>query len=87
MSDETRWIDGLAEAMGVSPLTSSEAERLLQAARDVAHLTERKATPLAAFLMGVGVATRMCEGIGRQAAFDDALQTMARALPQPTGEV
>ena len=81
----TEWIDGFAEAMGTVPLTPSEADRLLQAAREVAHLTERKATPLAAFLMGMAVATSMSEGTSRRVALDDALQTLLASLPRSPG--
>ena len=80
--DEKGWVDALAAEMGVSPLTASETDRLLKAAREVAHRTERKATPLAAFLMGMGVATWMSEGKPRQAAFDDGIGRLMRALPQ-----
>lgn len=77
----TEWIDAFAETIGVLPLTASETDRLLEASRAVAHRTERKATPLAAFLMGMDVASRISEGTGRHVAFDDALETLLRALP------
>ncbi len=50
------WIDELARAFGLEPLTDRESGELLRIARDVAHRVERKDTPLAAFLLGMRVA-------------------------------
>ena len=47
------WIDDLAGALDLDPLTASETDRLLRMARDVAHRVERKGTPLASFLLGM----------------------------------
>src|SRR5207247_2458873 len=52
----TEWIDGFAEELGIGPLSASETERLLSAARDVAHRVERRITPLSTFLLGMAVA-------------------------------
>jgi hypothetical protein len=78
----TDWIDRLAEAMGVPEATAAESDRLLRAARDVAHRVERKITPLATFVVGMGVAKRMADGASWETAFDDALQIMLRRLPE-----
>ena len=56
------WIDDLAEALEVDPLTASETDRLLSIARDVAHRVERRDTPLASFLLGMDVARRTADG-------------------------
>ena len=78
MSD---WIDELAEALGVEPLTAAETDRLLRVARDVAHRVERKDTPLAAFLLGMHVARRTADGTARRLALDDAIAVDRRAPP------
>ncbi len=49
------WLEELAATLGVPPLTDAQAEGLLAVSREVAHGVERKATPLAAFLLGRAV--------------------------------
>jgi hypothetical protein len=80
----TEWIDGLAETLGIEPLSAPETERLLGAARDVAHRVERRITPLSTFLLGMAVAEGISKGTARHAAVDDALATLGRALPEAT---
>lgn len=46
------WLDRFADALGVPPLDPDDIDALLDLARDVAHGTERKNAPLAAFLAG-----------------------------------
>lgn len=75
------WIDELAEALGVEPLSEDEVERLLDVSRDVAHGVERKVTPLASFLLGMSVQSRMRDGDARAAAVDGAIQDLRAALP------
>jgi len=78
MSD---WIDELASAFAVEPLTPGETTRLLKVAREVAHRVERKGTPLAAFLLGVDVASRITAGAAREQALEAAIATVERLLP------
>jgi hypothetical protein len=80
----TEWIDGFAETLGIEPLSVPETERLLGAARDVAHRVERRITPLSTFLLGIAVAEGMSKGATRDAAMDDTLATLGRALPEAT---
>jgi hypothetical protein len=47
------WLVRAAEHLGVGPLTEAEASALLDAARDIAHNTERRYAPLTCFLLGV----------------------------------
>jgi hypothetical protein len=75
------WVDRLAEALGEETLTAQEIQRLLAVARDVAHRVERKATPLAAYIVGIAVGARMAEGASREAAFDDAIEAVYDRLP------
>jgi hypothetical protein len=75
------WIDDLAEALEVDPLTPSETDRLLRIARDVAHRVERKGTPLASFLLGIHVARRTADGSPRAVALDDTIALAEALLP------
>jgi hypothetical protein len=79
------WIDDLAGALDLEPLTASEADRLLRMARDVAHRVERKGAPLASFLLGMHVARRTADGSARASALDQAIAS-AEALLPPTPE-
>jgi len=80
------WIDRLAEALGEPPLSEPECDRLLDAARDVAHRVERKVTPLAAFLLGSAVGRVMAGGISREDATASVLRTLVDRLPDAPGE-
>lgn len=67
------WLDEIAAALGVDPLAPGDAEELLDLARDVSHAVERKATPLAAFLLGAGMQRRVGHGASRADALADAI--------------
>lgn len=75
------WIDDLAAALALEPLSEEEADRLLLIARDVAHQVERKGTPLATFLLGMHVANRVATGSQRDVALDDAIDVTRAMLP------
>jgi hypothetical protein len=75
------WIEDLAVAFQLDPLTDTETERLLRIARDVAHRVERKGTPLAAFLLGMEVARRTADGSPRAHALDEAIGFTEALLP------
>lgn len=77
----TAWIDGLAETFALEPLTHDETDRILRVSREVAHRVERKGTPLAAFLMGMNVASRVAGGASRHAAVVDSIATVMTTLP------
>ncbi len=51
------WLDDYAEALGVSGLTPADIELVLDLAREVAHGSERKNAPPAAFLAALYVAS------------------------------
>ena len=80
------WLDRLAEALSVEPLSGQEVDRLLRASRDVAHRVERKATPLNAYLVGIAVGRAVERGSGREAAFDEALDAVIVRLPDPPAD-
>ena len=46
------WLDHYAAALGVPPLATQEVDAILDLAREVAHGTERRNAPLAAWLAG-----------------------------------
>ena len=75
------WVDRLADAFGEEPLTGQEVDRLLRTSRDVAHRVERKATPLAAYLVGIAVGRSVAEGSTREVAFGEALEAVLVRLP------
>ncbi|HEY7668223.1 MAG TPA: DUF6457 domain-containing protein [Actinomycetota bacterium] len=74
------WLRTAADRLGVDPVDDDMQERLLGAARDVAHGVERKLTPIATFLLGVAVERRAAGGQERAAAFGAALADLERAI-------
>lgn len=78
------WIDELAERFALEPFSEDETDRLLRVARDVAHRVERRCTPLAAFLMGMDVASRVAGGASREAAVDASIAAVEALLPATT---
>jgi hypothetical protein len=76
------WMDRLAEALDQEPLSTLEMDRLLHTSRDVAHRVERKATPLAAYLVGLAVGRSVAEGASREAALGDVLEAVVVRLPK-----
>lgn len=75
--DET--LDRIAAALGVAALSDEEQTLLLECTRDVAHATQRRNAPLAAFLAGIAVA----DSPSRVHAVADAVRTIAEAVPPP----
>ena len=67
------WLEELASALGVEPLSREEVGALLRLAREVAHGVERRFAPLSTFLVGVAV--------GRGEAFDVAMGRADRLVP------
>ncbi|MCA1726802.1 MAG: DUF6457 domain-containing protein, partial [Actinobacteria bacterium] len=66
------WLDGLAGALGVDPLSPQRAGALLKISREVAHGVERKYAPLSTYLIGIAVGSR-ASASGREAeAFESA---------------
>jgi len=75
------WIDELAAALALEPLSHEEADQLLRLAREVAHRVERKGAPLASFLLGMHVARRTADGASRASALDEAIAAAEARLP------
>ena len=76
-------LDRLADALGEESVSGLEVARLLTTSREVAHRVERKATPLAAYLVGLAVGRRVAEGAARESAFGDAIDAVVVRLPDP----
>ena len=74
------WLVQAATTLGVDPIDDDGQERLLAAARDVAHGVERKLTPLATYLLGAAVERRVAAGEDRAAALAAALADLERAI-------
>ena len=81
----TDWLEQAASMLGVEVLDDESQERLLGAARDVAHGVERKLTPIATYLLGVAVERRVAAGEERPAAFAAALAELERAIDADHG--
>lgn len=74
------WLAMTAGTLGVEPIDDDTQERLLGAARDVAHGVERKLTPIATYLLGAAVERRVAAGEDRPAAFAGVLADLERAI-------
>jgi hypothetical protein len=74
------WLQRLATELGVDPLSDEQQERLLEAARDVAHDVERKVTPLAAFLLGAAMQRAIGHGLAHDEAFAQVLAELRGVL-------
>ena len=86
MSTRRDWIDELASTLGGEPLTPSERNALLGAARDVAHRVERKITPLSTYLLGEAVGRAQASGATRDEALRSVLDRLASLIPVEAGE-
>jgi Domain of unknown function (DUF6457) len=75
------WLDDLAGALGVDPLSNQEIGRLLPTAREIAHRLERKDTPLATFLLGMATGQRVEAGTARPDAFQEVVDVALARLP------
>jgi len=82
-NDMETWLGALATILGVDPLGEDQVRELLGVARDVAHGVERRATPLAAFLLGAATQRRIGHGATAADAFADALTELQTTLPPP----
>ena len=74
------WLRTLALSLGVDPLEQDHVVEVLGVARDVAHEVERKATPLATFLLGAAVQRRIGHGSTYGEAFEDAVADLRTQL-------
>lgn len=74
------WVDSLAAELHLEALSAHEREHLLSASREVAHRVERKATPLALYVLGLSVGSQMTDRT-RDDAIEDAIHALLMRLP------
>jgi Domain of unknown function (DUF6457) len=74
-------LEQLAAALDVEAPTRQETASVLDLARDVAHGTERKITPLATLLLGMSVQRRIDAGASRSDALEAAIADVRAVLP------
>ena len=72
------WVDRLAVELHLEALSAHENEHLLSVSREVAHRVERKATPLAMYVIGLSVGSQMADRTR-----DDAIEDAIHAAPPP----
>lgn len=77
------WIARLAAELGVVPMSLRTQATVLSIARDVAHGTERKYAPLAAFVAGRAVELARREGRDVDSALGQVSLVVARLLGDP----
>jgi uncharacterized protein DUF6457 len=74
------WVDRLAAELHLDALSAHEKEHLLSASREVAHRIERKATPLAMYVLGLSVGSQAADR-KRDDAIEDAVHALLLRLP------
>ena len=74
------WVDRLATELRLDALSKHETDHLLSASREVAHRVERKATPLAMYVVGLSVGGQMADRT-RDDAIEDAIHALLLRLP------
>lgn len=74
------WVDRLASDLHLDALSAHEREHVLSASREVAHRVERKATPLAMYVVGLSVGTQLADR-ERDDAIEDAIHALLLRLP------
>ena len=74
------WVDRLAAELHLEALSAHEKEHLLSASREVAHRIERKATPLAMYVLGLSVGSQVADR-KRDDAIEDAVHALLLRLP------
>jgi hypothetical protein len=79
------WLEKLAAAVGVEPLTREETAGVLKLARDVAHGVERKFAPLSTYLLGVAVGRETASG--RSDAFRRSMGAAGPLVPPPAADI
>jgi hypothetical protein len=85
------WIDDLADALSDRlgsgkrslRLNVEQVQDLLEATRSISHSTDRTNAPLASYLVGRYVATRVAAGGDPDRALAEALNVVKRTLPRP----
>lgn len=63
-------------------LDDEQAEAVLRLAKEVAHGSERRYAPVATFLAGQFVVSRVQDGVGLSEALEEAVSLAQQLLPQ-----
>jgi hypothetical protein len=79
---DMEWVDRLAAELSLDHLSPHEKEHLLSVSREVAHRVERKATPLAMYVLGLSVGSQMADR-KRDDSIEDAVHALLLRLPDP----
>jgi hypothetical protein len=79
------WVDSLAGELELEALTKHERDHLLEASREVAHRVERKATPLAMYVIGLSVGRQLANR-SRDDAIEDAIHALLLRLPEEAAD-
>ena len=74
------WVDRLAAELSLDVLSPHEKDHLLTASREVAHRIERKATPLAMYVIGLSVGRQLPDR-PRDDSIEDAIHALLLRLP------
>ena len=74
------WVDRLAAELSLDVLSPHEKDHLLNASREVAHRIERKATPLAMYVIGLSVGSQLSDR-ARDDSIEDAIHALLLRLP------
>jgi hypothetical protein len=74
------WVNALANELQLGTLSKHEADHVLTASREVAHRVERKATPLAMYVVGLAVGRALADR-SRDDALEDVIHTLLVRLP------
>ncbi|GII97934.1 hypothetical protein CLV28_2297 [Sediminihabitans luteus] len=72
MRELERWVEALAEALGVDP-DAVDVDGVLDLAKDAAHQVVRPAAPVSTFLAGWAAATAVAAGEDPELAVEEAL--------------
>jgi Domain of unknown function (DUF6457) len=75
------WVNALANELQLGSLSKHEADHLLAASREVAHRVERKATPLAMYVVGLAVGRELAGQKSRDDAIEEAIHALLMRLP------
>ena len=78
------WVDRLAAELRLDKLSKHESDHVLTASREVAHRVERKATPLAMYVIGLAVGSQLGDR-SRDDAIEDAIHALLVRLPDAEG--
>ena len=78
--DTLKKLAGHSSGVSLDALSPHEKDHLLTASREVAHRIERKANPLAMYVIGLSVGSQLSDR-ARDDSIEDAIHALLRRLP------